>query len=99
MYLWRNLLQKYLFQNFYNKYFRAVGVAHQSEMNELSEIVTAEQLVTSQLASKFRCEACHTMSHELSCILALLVVQVHVGSELWIELVFIGLRLSNSRSE
>jgi len=41
-------------QNFYNKYFSAVGVAHQSEMNELSEIVTAEQLATSQLASKFR---------------------------------------------
>ena len=54
------------------------GAAHQSELNELSEIITAEQLVTSQLASKFRCEACHTVSH------AWLVVHVHVGCELWI---------------
>ena len=31
-----------------------MGVAHQSELKELSEITTAEQLATSQLASKFR---------------------------------------------
>ena len=31
-----------------------MGVAHQSEMKELSEITTAEQLASSQLASKFR---------------------------------------------